>query len=527
MLLAINKYPQLQDFFLKGQSWIFFCIILFVSLICVSEGNIISGGAYLSVVAGFSLVYAPTLWFVTMRDKLRDSLNKWGYRALWLALFAGYPLLLTGLELAINDFLISGPIFEEDSSNNRETISIMGAFLFAMATLLHVVLENPWMPNFKRFFGRLSVPKIIGLFAIIASMLGVAGSDGFQESTTGLSEPLAVGLFFTGVFQTLLVYAPYLLLFYVHYEFVYRRLLAKRGLLFYGLGMGALVLLFTPVHSFYALLFPAVRHWWVHPAGFHMSVIGEASYAVNVGFTALSIPIILFLEWVRKTKTIALLEKEKTDTELSLLKQQVNPHFFFNTLNNLYSLSLKQDPATPETVLQLSELMRYVIYRAKEERVELQEEVKYLEDYLDLQRIRLYQEADIDFVIDVENPELEVPPLLFIILVENAFKHGIEPAVEDCFLQIELIERGGEITFICHNSREEREEDDHQKPGIGLENMTRRLELLYPDLHELSIRETAVDYRVELTLWEAMPLTAPAPEEDVYEVRYDLDEQLL
>ncbi len=527
MLLAINKYPKIEDFFLKGQSWIFLGFILFVSLICLVEEGITSGGAYLSLVAGYSLVFAPTLWFVTMRETLKEKWNKWVYRGTWVSLFAIYPLFLGGLEVPINDFLLSGPIFAEDSPTNTETTSILGGIFFALATLLHVVLENPWIPNFKRFFGRISVPKIIGLFAVIASMLGVAGSDGFQESTTGLSEPLAVGLFFMGVFQTLLVYAPYLLLFYVHYEFVYRRLLAKRGLLFYGLGMGALVLLFTPVHSFYALLFPAVRHWWVHPAGFHMSVIGEATYAVNIGFTALSIPVILFLEWVRKTKTIALLEKEKTDTELNLLKQQVNPHFFFNTLNNLYSLSLKQDPATPETVLQLSELMRYVIYRAKEERVELQEEVKYLEDYLDLQRIRLYQDADIDFVIDVENPELEVPPLLFIILVENAFKHGIEPAVEDCFLQIELIERGGEITFICHNSREEREKDDRQKPGIGLENMTRRLELLYPDLHELSIRETAVDYRVELTLWEAMPLTVPPPKEEAYEVRYDLDEQLL
>ncbi len=527
MLLAINKYPKIEDFFLKGQSWIFLGLILFISLICVVEDNNFSGLDYLSVVAGFSLVYAPTLWFVTVREKLKGNMNKWLYGGLWVGVFALYPLFLAGLESGLNTFLISGPVFPEDSSNNTETISIMGVMFFGMATLLHVVLENPWMPNFKRFFGRISVPKIIGLFAVIASMIGVASSDGFQSSTTGISEPLAVGLFFIGVLQTLMVYAPYLLLFYLHYEFVYRRLFAKRGLLFYGLGMGALVLLFTPIHSFYALLFPAVRHWWVHPAGFHMSIIGESTYAINVAFTALSIPVILFLEWVRKTKTISLLEKEKTDTELSLLKQQVNPHFFFNTLNNLYSLSLKQDPATPETVLQLSELMRYVIYRAKEERVELQEEVKYLEDYLDLQRIRLYQDADIDFVVDLENPELEVPPLLFIILVENAFKHGIEPAMEDCFLQIELIERGGEITFICHNSREEREKDDRQKPGIGLENMTRRLELLYPDLHELSIRETAVDYRVELTLWEAMPLTVPPPKEEAYEVRYDLDEQLL
>lgn len=527
MLLAIKKYPKIEDFFLKGQSWIFFSLILFISLICVTEEDLISVGAYLSLAAGFSLVYAPMLWFVTVRSSLKERLNKWLYRGMWVGIFAVYPLILTGLEVPINDFLLGGPLFPDESSSNREVISVLGAIFFAMATLLHVVLENPWMPNFKRFFGRISVPKIIGLFSVIASMIAVASSDGFQKSTTGVGEAAAVGLFLIGVFQSLLVYAPYLLLFYLHYEFVYRKLYAKRGLLYYGLGMGAMVLLFTPIHSFYALLFPAVRHWWIHPAGFHMSAIGEISYAMSLGFTALSIPVILFLEWVRKSKTITLLEKEKTDTELNLLKQQVNPHFFFNTLNNLYSLSLKQDPATPETVLQLSELMRYVIYRAKEERVELQEEVKYLEDYLDLQRIRLYQEADIDFLVDMENPDLKVPPLLFIILVENAFKHGIEPAVDDCFLQIELVERGGEITFICHNSLEAPDADNRKKPGIGLHNMTRRLELLYPDLHELTVRETATDYRVELKLWEEVPLMAPEREAEGLEATYDLDEQLL
>lgn len=526
MLLAINKYPKIEDFFLKSDLWIFTTVMTMISLVLTLEIEPYSLALFIGALLIKGFLFSPVLWFVHSRLRLKKQMKKWPFRSLQGFIFVLFPFLAVTLaELFTVELITDWRYYSKDLMVD---IAVTGMSFFATAIVLYGLLQSEWLPNIRKRIGRYLKPSVIfGVFYVLAASAIVLPSPLFESSTRDVSDLVAAGMFLSATAQLCLVHLPFLGLFQIHHKFLYRKLFLERGLLYYMTGGAAAMLMFTPLHGIYARLCPFDKEWSHVISGQEISIIAPENFVLTAGFLIFTIPVVLLLEWFHKTRTIALLEKEKTDTELSLLKQQVNPHFFFNTLNNLYSLSLKQDPATPETVLQLSELMRYVIYRAKEERVELQEEVKYLEDYLDLQRIRLYQEADIDFVIDVENPELEVPPLLFIILVENAFKHGIEPAVEDCFLQIELIERGGEITFICHNSREEREEDDHQKPGIGLENMTRRLELLYPDLHELSIRETAVDYRVELTLWEAMPLTAPAPEEDVYEVRYDLDEQLL
>jgi LytS/YehU family sensor histidine kinase len=210
-----------------------------------------------------------------------------------------------------------------------------------------------------------------------------------------------------------------------------------------------------------------------------------------------SIPFILAVEWFKQRSEIDSLEKEKSATELSLLKQQINPHFFFNTLNNLYALSIKKDEATPEVILQLSELMRYVIYKGKEESVKLEEEVKYIEDYVRLQQIRLHKKLDYQFDKTIDDPTLKVPPLLFILLVENAFKHGVEPAEEDCYLKIKLESNEKSLVFTCENSVEENEEEE---AGIGLQNLKRRLELRFPNRHDLSITERVNSFLVELKL---------------------------
>ena len=200
----------------------------------------------------------------------------------------------------------------------------------------------------------------------------------------------------------------------------------------------------------------------------------------------LSVPIIVSLQWLQQSSQISLLEKEKSETELNLLKQQINPHFFFNTLNNLYALSITKDKQTPEVILQLSELMRYVIYKGKEDLVPLQEEVKYIEDYIQLQQIRLHKKLDFTFEKNIENGLQAVPPLLFITFVENAFKHGIEPAENNCFLHLRLNSTIEGLEFSCENSMESKNESP---PGIGLTNLRKRLNLRYPQKHEITISE--------------------------------------
>jgi LytS/YehU family sensor histidine kinase len=146
-------------------------------------------------------------------------------------------------------------------------------------------------------------------------------------------------------------------------------------------------------------------------------------------------------------------------------------------------MSLAKSDQTSEVVMQLSELMRYVIYRGKEEKVTLEEELKYIEDYISLQQIRLHQKLDLAIYKNISNKDLTLAPLLLIILVENAFKHGIEPAEGSAHLIIDIKADENTFFFQCSNTYEE----ETSKNGIGLENLKRRLEILYPEQHQLSL----------------------------------------
>lgn len=526
MLAPITKlYERVESFFLKSDLWIFATVMTAVSLIMALESEPYSLGGFMAILLGLSVAFLPTFWFVHFRQKLKAQLSKWKYRGLWAFIFGIYPWFIAGL---IESFSEGGgiPDFLEPSDDMVIGIAVTGMTLFGTATVLHGLLQNTWLPSLRKRISRhFSPPIIIGVFSVLAAMLAIASNPDFGRISSGVNDLIAIGIFLSAVVQILLVYLPFLVLFQVHHKFLYRKLLLKRGLLYYVAGGVATMLVFSPIHGAYARLFPLVRDWQLHTSGFEGGAIAPENFAVAAGFLIFSIPVILLLEWVRKTRTITLLEKEKTNTELDLLKQQVNPHFFFNTLNNLYSLSLKQAPETPDTVLQLSELMRYVIYRAKEERVELQEEVKYLKDYLDLQRIRLYQDADIEFTVSMENPTLKIPPLLFIILVENAFKHGIEPSVGECFLELKLTEIDGEINFFCRNSLEPKAAANVRSGGIGLQNLHRRLELLYPGEYDIQVDTQPDEYCVRLNIWgDALP---PFEELRMEELVPNFDEQLL
>ena len=267
-------------------------------------------------------------------------------------------------------------------------------------------------------------------------------------------------------------------------------------MVYYGFAFLAAVILLYPLAGQLILFLPMVKQTEIHPLN-NGEIFDEINFLIPFSGMLASVPFILALEWFKQRNEIISLEQEKSATELNLLKQQINPHFFFNTLNNLYALSIKKDEATPEVILQLSELMRYVIYKGKEEWVSLEEEVKYIEDYIRLQQIRLHKHLDFRFEKQIEDPKFQVPPLLFILLIENAFKHGIEPAEEDCFLYISLSGREDQLEFTCENSVEEREDETN---GIGLSNLRRRLELRFPNQHHFEIQEEAHRFKAILKL---------------------------
>ena len=203
------------------------------------------------------------------------------------------------------------------------------------------------------------------------------------------------------------------------------------------------------------------------------------------------VPLFIILWIYDQWKWFQNLKADKTKAELALLKQQVNPHFFFNTLNNLYGLAKQKSERTPDLILKLSDIMRYVIYKGKENLVKLEEEIEYLQNYIEIQEIRQHKKLDIRFEKKVEKQDILIPPLLFIILLENAFKHGVDTLTDQAYVHIYLEVIKNRIIFKVANNYDASGLSELR--GIGLENLKKRLEILYGSNYSL---ETQVENNV-------------------------------
>jgi LytS/YehU family sensor histidine kinase len=203
--------------------------------------------------------------------------------------------------------------------------------------------------------------------------------------------------------------------------------------------------------------------------------------------------------WILKNiKSIIRLKNEKTKTELMHLKSQVNPHFFFNMLNNLYGLVGKDAKKAQELILKLSDMMRYSIYDGEKDTVLLSEEITYLKNYIELHKMRYHKTIDIQFNIDIKDNDYEISPLLFIILLENAFKHGVENLRENTYVRINLVAHNDEVIFEIENNFDSSE--DNHEAGIGLKNLKRRLEIIYPKKYNFTVTKTDTIYKAKLNI---------------------------
>jgi hypothetical protein len=192
-------------------------------------------------------------------------------------------------------------------------------------------------------------------------------------------------------------------------------------------------------------------------------------------------------------------EKLQKEMELNYLKEQVNPHFLFNSLNSIYSLSREQSPETPDLVMQLSELMRYQLESSKRDTVLLKEEIEFIENYLLLEEKRLSKRCDLEFLIKGDLLDLKIAPMLLIPFVENAIKHGAQSTNEHSTIDISASIKNNSIHFCVVNSKPSIASAS-KREGMGLENVIRRLNLLYPDSHALGIKDLEKVYQVNLSI---------------------------
>ena len=216
--------------------------------------------------------------------------------------------------------------------------------------------------------------------------------------------------------------------------------------------------------------------------------------------TSAAVPMMIkfFKYWDVKQKDWLNAQQDKITAELQLLKAQVHPHFLFNTLNNIYSFSLESSPKTPGLILKLSNLLSYMLYDCRSEEVRLGKELDIMKNYIELERERYGNKIDISWNVDGDVADVAIAPLLMIPFIENAFKHGTSEQLEKSWLTVDISVKDNQLKAKIANSKNE--SVIHSKNGIGIVNVKKRLEFIYPEHHELKIIEDSDFYVVSLTI---------------------------
>ena len=295
---------------------------------------------------------------------------------------------------------------------------------------------------------------------------------------------------------TLIDVAYLLALSYLNYFYLIPAFLLRKKI-------GAFILLFLGAFMVLSLL----------RVGMETLVFGkpwEAQYLgkpqIIIQSTISDLFIVLFIgllrfafDWAELDTRRRRLETEKLNAELKFLKAQVNPHFLFNTLNNLYYLSTIKSDTAPLVISKLSEVMRYMIYDSNHEQIELAKEIEYMQHYIALERLRLKDGVPLEFEVDGRTDML-ISPLILMTFLENAFKHGVSNGSIHCWIKARLEADDARLVYTIANSKVKTVSYPEDNEGIGLKNVKRRLDLSYPGRHRLCIEDREDRYSVTLTI---------------------------
>jgi len=255
----------------------------------------------------------------------------------------------------------------------------------------------------------------------------------------------------------------------------------------------------------YPLYYPEGN--WLQPFLFPPKVIIEG---VNIYLIAgVYSMFYLVRAWYEEQRIASELKQEKTEAELQLLKSQVHPHFIFNTLNNIYSYAVQQNRKTPDLIHRLSSFLSYNLYDSKSNSIPLTRELEYIDSYIELEKIRYGERLDISVNRFSSMEDFHVSPLLLLPLIENCFKHGSTATSTDkCWIRIDISRHEDWLTVKIENSVSGEGKPAYEKNGIGLENVKRRLEIIYPDTHEFRCVSGNGTYFIVLKVMNLLPESA-------------------
>ncbi len=306
---------------------------------------------------------------------------------------------------------------------------------------------------------------------------------------------VSFGYFHIGIWY-LSFFVIVFIIFYINYLFLIPRYLSERKYLNYLTSVFTLIIIFFLLYLAEARFFD----WYFKSGNFYLK--NALVFMPNLIFQIILYLLIstgtkFTIDWFKNLELKEQLAKEKTLSEIKLLKSQISPHFLFNTLNNLYSLVQRKSDEAPEAVLMLSDLMRYMLKENSKEKIELVKEISYVKSYIELQRLRLSNPNIVKSEILIDNATAMISPMLLIPFVENTFKHA-DITSENAIIEFKLELKNNRLFFNVVNNIGNRKKDE--TTGVGLKNVKRRLDLLYPNNHKLEIRNEDNKFHVELEL---------------------------
>ncbi len=202
-----------------------------------------------------------------------------------------------------------------------------------------------------------------------------------------------------------------------------------------------------------------------------------------------------------KQREVEMLKLAAQDSELQYLKSQINPHFLFNNLNNLYSYAIEKSPKTPEIILELSGILRYMLYECRDKYVALEKEVEHLRNFIKISEMQIEERGEVRFEANNIRMGFRVAPLILNVFVENAFKHSTASQSRDIFINVSVdLSENGTLAFLCQNTYNAQSNTQSMTRGIGLDNVRKRLQLIYPDAHDLRIMQAENKFEVRLDI---------------------------
>jgi len=498
---------RIGHFLVTNTVWLFLTTITFIGFSWVMTFFVMEIGSLVYLVKSkwllfgqftvqLMLLFSPILVLSTFRNSLKKLLGKYGYRLVWFYSFLIHPIILTVFELnnyfSILDF-------------SAEILLGIGGVLLLLELL---IIANDYFDgqiglgtllqkmNLEKLL-IISILLISFIISIIATFLTVSnGNNKYSILLTFLNKFTQAFIF------QFIIYTFYLL----NHYFLIEKIFKQKGLFYYIIAFIGAGMIFYPLFALSIYYLPLVTFQWFMnpeswiPIGERLEPFQAVPSYLPWLWMFISIPFILVYQWWKQKNDIIILEKEKSASELNALKQQVNPHFLFNTLNSLYALGIEEKgEKTADGIAKLGTLMRYNLNDAQKDFIALSKEIDYIKKYIELQELRITSNNELRInIVNTGIDEYKIAPLLLIPFIENAFKYGIS-TTEKTFLELEIAIYNNslvmELTNTVVNQRPAKNSN-----GIGLSNTRKRLAALYPKQYELIIEETPTEFEVHLEI---------------------------